>query len=336
MVPPTTKCEAFMKAVQLSRFGGPEALEIVETPTPGPQPGEVLVRVQASGINFFEVLMRQDRYAVTPELPMILGVEAAGAIEARGDGVASPAVGARVAVPLFAIGRSGGYAEYVVADSAAVVPLPDEVSFEDATALMVQGMTALHLVRQSPPQNRAVLVNAAAGGVGSLLVQLARHRGARLVIAAAGSDEKRQLALSLGATIAVDYSSRDWVERVREATGGRGADIIYDFIGGRFTKACLDALTPGGELIFGALGRFSLDQAAMEGMFARNQSLKGFALLPLLTPDTLKADLRWLFAEAANGRLKVIQGGRYLLDRAADAHRAVERRETVGKVVLIP
>jgi NADPH2:quinone reductase len=325
-----------MKAVQLNRFGGPEVLEIVETPTPAPQPGEVLVRVQAAGINFFEILMRQDRYAVTPELPMMLGVEAAGVIEALGDGVASPAVGSRVAVPLFAIGRSGGYAEYVVADAASVVPLPDDLSFEDATALMVQGLTALHLVRQSPPNAKAVLVNAAAGGVGSLLVQLARDSGARLVIAAAGSDEKRELALALGADIAVDYSSPDWVERVREATGGRGADIIYEFIGGSFTKACLDALAPGGELVFGALGRFRLDQAAMDGLFAQNQSVKGFALLPLLTPDTLKTDLGWLFDEAANGRLKVIQGGRYLLDRAADAHRAVERRETVGKVVLIP
>jgi NADPH2:quinone reductase len=325
-----------MKAIQLSRFGGPEVLEIGEIPTPAPQPGEVLVRVQASGVNFFEILMRQDRYAVTPELPMMLGVEAAGVIEAIGDGVTSPTVGARVAVPLFAIGRSGGYAEYVVADAASIVPLPDEVSFEDATALMVQGLTALHLVRRSPPKDRAVLVNAAAGGVGSLLVQLARDSSARLVIAAAGSGDKRDLALALGAHIAVDYSSLDWVERVREATGGRGADIIYEFIGGSFTKACLDALAPGGELVFGALGRFSLDQAAMERLFARNQSVKGFALLPLLTPDMLKDDLGWLFAEAADGRLKVIQGGRYLLDRAADAHRAVERRETVGKVVLIP
>jgi NADPH2:quinone reductase len=325
-----------MKAVQLSRFGGPEVLEIVEAPTPAPQPGEVLVRVQASGINFFEVLMRQDRYAVTPELPMMLGVEAAGVIEAIGDGVVTPAIGTRVAVPLFAIGRNGGYADYVIADAASVVLLPDELSFEDATALMVQGLTALHLVRKSAPKDRTVLVNAAAGGVGSLLVQLARDSGARLVIAAAGSDEKRELAFALGADIALDYSCPDWVERVREATGGTGADIIYDFIGGSFTKACLNSLAPGGELIFGALGRFNLDQAAMEGLFAQNQSMRGFALLPLLTPDKLKADLGWLFGEAVNGRLKIVQGGRYLLDQAADAHRAVERRETVGKVILIP
>jgi NADPH2:quinone reductase len=325
-----------MRAVQLSRFGGPEVLEIVETPTPTPKPGEVLIRVRAAGINFFEVLMRQDRYAVTPELPMLLGVEAAGVVEALGDGVTSPGSGTRVVVPLFAIGRSGGYADYLVVDAASIVPLPDGLSFEDATALMVQGLTALHLVRQSPPKDKAVLVTAAAGGVGSLLVQLARDSGARLVIAAAGSDEKRELALSLGADIAVDYSSPEWVKRVREATGGSGADIIYEFIGGTFTKACLDALAPGGELVFGALGRFSLNQAAMEDLFARNQSLKGFALLPLLTPDKLKTDLDWLFGQAADGRLRVMQGGRYPLDHVADAHRALQSRGTVGKVVLIP
>jgi NADPH2:quinone reductase len=307
-----------MRAVQLSRFGGPDVLEISESPTPTPQPGEVLVRVQAAGINFFEVLMRQDRYAVTPDLPMALGVEAAGVVEALGDG------------------RSGGYADYVIADAASVVAVPDGLSFEDATALMVQGLTALHLIRQSPPKDKAVLVNAAAGGVGSLLVQLARNSGARLVIAAAGSDEKRELALSLGADIAVDYGSPDWSGRVREATGGRGADIVYEFIGGTFTKACLEVLAPGGELVFGALGRFGLDQSDMEELFARNQSLKGFALLPLLTTDNLKLDLIWLFGQAANGRLRVLQGRRYPLEQVADAHQALESRATVGKIVLVP
>jgi NADPH2:quinone reductase len=325
-----------MRAIQLSCFGGPEFLEIVERPTPAPRPGEVLVRVQAAGINFFEVLMRQDRYVVTPDLPMSLGVETAGVVEALGDGVVTPAIGTRVAVPLFAIGRSGGYADYVIADAASVVTLPDRLSFEDATALMVQGLTALHIVRQNPPKDKAVLVNAAAGGVGSLLVELARDSGARLVIAAAGSDEKRELALSLGADIAIDYGSPDWSGRVREATGGSGADIIYEFIGGPFTKACLDALAPGGELVFGALGRFGLDRSDMEDLFARNQSLKGFALLPLLTPDNLKADLVWLFGQAANGRLRVLQGGRYPLEQVADAHQALESRATAGKIVLVP
>ena len=273
---------------------------------------------------------------MTPALPMALGVEAAGVVEAVGDGVVTPAIGARVAVPLFAIGRGGGYADYVIADAASAVAVPDGLSFEDATALMVQGLTALHLVRQSPPKGTAVLVNAAAGGVGSLLVQLARDSGARQVIAAAGSDEKRELALSLGADIAVDYGSPGWSGHVREATGGSGAEIVYEFIGGTFTKAGLDALAPGGELVFGALGRFGLDRSAMEELFARNQSLKGFALLPLLTPDNLKADLAWLFDQAAQGRLRVLQGGRYPLEQVADAHRALESRATVGKIVLVP
>lgn len=325
-----------MRAVQLSRFGEPEVLEIVDVPTPVPAPGEVLVRVRAAGINFFEVLMRQDRYAVTPDLPMIPGVEAAGVIEALGDSVASLAVGTRVAVPLFAIGQSGGYAEYVAVNADCVVPLPDGLSFDDATALMVQGLTALHAVRRSPPKDRTVLVNAAAGGVGSLLLQLARDGGARRVIATVGSDEKRELALGLGADVALNYTLPDWTELVRAAAGGSGADVAYEFIGGAFTKASFDALAPCGELVFGALGRFTLGSDDMEEMFVGNQSLKGFALLPLLSPAGMNADLAWLFERAASGRLAVIQNSRFPLDQVAEAHRALEDRKTVGKVVLVP
>ncbi|RJG42902.1 zinc-binding dehydrogenase [Mesorhizobium sp. DCY119] len=326
-----------MKAVQLSRFGGPDVLEIIEVPAPVPAPGEVLVRVRASGVNFFEVLMRRDRYAVTPDLPMIFGAEVAGVVEALGADVGSVEIGARVAVPMFAIGRgSGGYAEYVAVDAASVVRLPDNLSFEDAAALMIQGLTALHLIRQSPPKDKTVLVNAAAGGVGSLLVQLATRAGAKCVIAAASTQEKRDLARSLGADIPIDYTASDWAGRVRDATGGIGADIVYEFVGGALTRASLEALAPCGEIVFGALGRFDLDAADLEGMFNKNQSLRGFALLPLLTPANLKSDLAELFEEAASGRLKVLQGVSYPLDQAAEAHKAIEERRTTGKVVLIP
>ncbi|HET8727320.1 MAG TPA: zinc-binding dehydrogenase [Alphaproteobacteria bacterium] len=326
-----------MKAVQLSRFGGPEVLKIVEVPDPVPGAGEVLVRVRAAGVNFFEALMRRDSYAVTPELPMLLGVEVAGIVEAVGEGVAFPAVGTRVAIPLFAVGRaSGGYAEYVSVDAASIVPLPDRLSFEDAVALLVQGLTALHLVRRSPPKGKTVLVNAAAGGVGSLLVQLAKDAGASLVVAAASSQEKLALARSLGADVEIDYTKPDWAARVRDASGGAGADIVYEFVGGSVTKASLDALAPLGELVFGALGRFDLSPADLEGMFSKNQSLTGFALLPLLTPADLRGDLTGLFGRAASGELKVIQGGRFPLDQAAEAHRALEGRGTSGKIVLIP
>ena len=326
-----------MRAVQLSRFGPPDVLEIVDVPTPIPQPGEVLVRVRASGVNFFETLMRQDRYAVTPELPMIFGVEVAGVIEALGDGVARSLLGARVAVPMFAVGRgSGGYAERLAIDAASAVPIPDDLSFEDATALMVQGLTALHLVRRSPPVGKTVLVNAAAGGVGSLLVQLAKRAGAKLIVATASTNEKLDFARSIGADAGVDYTTSDWVARVRDATGGAGADIVYELVGGAVTRASLDALAPRGELVFGALGRFDLDASDLEKMILRNQSLRGFALLPLLTPAVLKSSLTELFDLAASGELKVIQGGRYPLDQVAEAHRAIEGRRTTGKVVLVP
>ena len=326
-----------MKAVQFSRFGGPEVLETVELPTPQPGPGEVLVRVRAAGVNYFETLMRRNLYAVTPELPMVPGVEVAGEIEAVGEGVDTALRGARVAVPMFAVGRpNGGYAEYLAVAAASVVKLPEGLSFEHAVALLVPGLTALHLVRRSPPRGRAVLVTAAAGGVGSLLLQLARRAGAERVIAVAGGSQKLEAARNLGADLGIDYREPGWAGRVREAIGGHGADIVYDTVGGAVTKACLDALAPAGELVFGALGRFELTVAELEGMFYRNQSLKGFALLPLLTPEGLRADLAELFGLAATGTLTVTVGGRYRLDQAAEAHRVLEERRSTGKILLVP
>jgi NADPH2:quinone reductase len=326
-----------MKAVQFSRFSGPEVLELVEQPTPQPGPGEVLVRVRAAGVNYFETLMRRNLYAVTPELPMVPGVEVAGEIEAVGQSVDAALRGARVAVPMFAIGRpAGGYAEYVAVEAASVLPLPDGLPFEHAVALLVPGLTALYLVQRGLPQGRTVLVTAAAGGVGSLLLQLARRAGAERVIAVAGGPEKLDAARGLGADLGVDYREPGWAARVRETVGGRGADIIYDTVGGAVTRACLDALAPAGELVFAALGRYELTVAELEGMLFRNQSLKGFALLPLLTPQRLRTDLAELFALAAAGALTVTIGGRYRLDQAAEAHRVLEDRRSVGKVVLMP
>ncbi|RUW92229.1 zinc-binding dehydrogenase [Mesorhizobium sp. M7A.F.Ca.US.010.02.1.1] len=326
-----------MKAIQLNRFGGPEVLEVVDLPAPVPQSGEVLIRVHAAGINFFEVLMRANRYAVTPQLPMIPGVEAAGVVEAVGQGVDAQLLGRRVAAPLFMSQRPhSGYAEQVTMSADLVVPLPDALPFEAATALMVQGLTALHLLRQSPPDDKAVLVPAASGGVGTLLVQLARLKGARQVIAAAGGKAKLDFVLSLGADAAVDYTKPDWPARVRDLTGGEGANIIYDTVGGAQTAALLEALAPGGELVFAALGRFGLAASDLEQLIGRNQSLRGFALLPLLSADVLKASLSELFQMAAGGQLQVTIGGRFRLDQAGEAHRLLDERRSTGKVVLTP
>lgn len=318
-----------MRAVQLSRFGGPEQLELIDVVKPVPEAGEVLIRIKAAGVNFFETLMRQDRYAVTPELPIVFGVEVAGVIEAVGAGV-TMREGGRVAAPLFAFGRpGGGYADQIAVAAKAVVPIPEALSFESAVALMVQGLTALHAVRRSPPKGKVVLVTAAAGGVGSLLLQLARQTGARHVIAAAGTEAKLDLARALGADEGVNYRQAGWAKSL-------SADVIYDFVGGVMTEAGLEALAPQGELLFGALGRVELCKSALEEMAARNQSLRGFALLPLLSEDTVKTDLAHLFGLALTGALKVPEPQRFALNQASDAHRLIDARRNIGKVVLVP
>ena len=328
-----------MKAVQMSRFGGPEVFEIVDVPTPRPGPGQALVRVRAAGVNFADTLMRQNRYALTPELPAVLGHEVAGVIEALGDGVRDLSVGDRVVAPLFAAGRFvGGYAEHAVIDASFVAPIPNALSFEDATALLVQGLTALELVKRVPPRGKTVLVSAAAGGVGSMLVQLSKRAGAAAVIAAASRDDKLEFARSLGADAGVDYTRGDWVERAREASGGAGPDIIYESVGGQVTMRSLEALAPLGQLvIYGALNiqSFELGVPELLGLIFKNQSVTGYALATLLTPESLKSGLSELFELAAVGQLKVTIARTFPLDRAADAHRALEGRGTTGKVLLL-
>lgn len=329
-----------MKAVRIGRFGGPDVLEVVDLPTPVPGPSEVLVRVRAVGVNFADTLMRENRYALTPPLPCVLGSEVAGVVERVGPDVVGLAVGARVAVPLFVAGIAfGGYAEYVAIDANYAVGLPDDVSFEQAVALMVQGLTALHLLRRAPVDGKIVLVNAAAGGVGSFLVQLARRAGATTIVAAASTPEKRAFARTLGADLAIDYTRADWAESLRDALGGVGPDVIYESVGGDVMKRSLDVLAPLGQIVvYGALNiqDFQLGVPELLGLVFKNQSLTGFAVAPLLTPAALREGLAELFDLAARGALKVTIGGRHAIEDAADAHRALESRGTMGKVVLIP
>jgi NADPH2:quinone reductase len=324
-----------MKAVVIRRFGGPEVLEIVDVAKPLLRPGEVLVRVKAAGLNYFEILMRENRYGFSPALPMIPGVEVAGIVE-EADTDVGLAVGSRVAVPLFAIGASGGCAEFVAIDASAAHPIPDDLPFDFAVALMVQGLTALHAVRRSAPADKSVLIPAAAGGVGSLLVQLAQRYGARRVVAAVGSEQKRNVARSLGADTAMLYGSAGWGAALRAATDGGGIDIVYDFVGGMLVGEYLPAVAPKGEVLFGALGRADIDRQALNTMIGQNQSVKGMALIPLLTPENLKADLAELFTLAARRELQVLIGARYALGEVATAHRVIEARNTTGKTVLLP
>jgi len=324
-----------MRQIEFANFGAPEVLKLVGKPTPAPGPGEILVGVKAIGVNFADTLMRQNRYAVTPELPAVPGTEVAGVVESIGHGVVSPPVGTRVAVPLFATGAvTGGYSDYVMVDASLAVPLPDDLSFEAAAALMIQGLTALYLTRQFPPKDKTVLVNAAAGGVGSLLIQLAKRAGAKAVIAAASTTEKLSLARSLGADFGIDYSKPSWGDEVRAASDGSGPDIIFESVGGDATKECLKMLASEGEIvIYGAL---NLGVPELINLIFKNQSLTGFALPTLLTPDGLAHGLSELFDLAVKGALKVHIGPTFSLKDAAMAHRAIEARKTTGKVVMTP
>jgi NADPH2:quinone reductase len=326
-----------MNAVQISRFGGPEVLEVVELPTPIPSAGQLLVRVRSIGVNLADTLTRMDRYAVTPPLPAILGAEAAGVVEAKGADVHGFAIGQRVAAPLFASNSLGAYAEFIVIDAGLAVPLPDAISFDHATALMIQGLTALYLTRQASPKGKAVLITAAAGGVGSLLVQLAKKAGARAVIAGTSSGQKLEFARSIGADAGVNYAQQNWTDELRRLTGGNGPDIIYESVGHTVTTASLAALAPLGQIvIYGALNiqSFQLGVPELLGLIFKNQSLTGFAFAPLLSPEGLHTGLNELFDLVAKGELVVTIGGRYPLVEVSTAHGALEGRKTTGKLVL--
>lgn len=323
----------------MARFGSPEVLEVVNRETPVPGAGELLVRVRAAGVNLSDTLMRQDRYAITPVLPSVLGTEVTGDVAGIGPGVVGWEIGDRVAAPLFAAGSMfGGYAEYAVIAANYVAALPDAISYEAANALMVQGLTALYLTQMVNPSGKSVLISAAAGGVGSLLVQLAKRAGARQVIAATSSEAKLGFARGLGADAGVNYSTAAWVDAVRESTDGQGPDIIYESVGGPVTMQALAALAPHGNLvIYGALNiqQFQLGVPELLGLIFRNQSLTGFATTPLLTPQRVRTGLSELFEMVSRGELRVTVGGRYSLSDAGEAHRALEGRGTTGKIVLV-
>lgn len=319
-----------MKAALLSQFGGPETLVLTKVETPRPGPGEVLVRVEAAGINFTDTAQRAGSLGPMP-LPLVMGGEVAGTVEALGADVDGVAKGARVAVPLFAHGRMGGYAEYVTAPAAALVPLPDSVGAADAVALMVQGMTALLISRRFAMTGKRVFIHAAGGGVGSLLVQLARHQGAAQILAGASGAAKLD---RLGADVVpVDYGRDDWRDAIKP-----GADIIFDSAGGAVTAASLSLLAPGGTLaLYGlpSLSSFAITGAEAMGLVMANQTVSGFSIMPEVSPGNVKAALTDLFALARDGALRP-RLAIYRLDQAAKAHADMEARRTTGKVVLVP
>ena len=323
-----------MLAIQIERTGGPEVLTPKTLPDPAPGPGQVRIRHGAVGLNFVETYHRSGLYPMT--LPKVLGQEAAGTVDAVGEGVTRFRVGDRAA---YVAGSSGAYAEYATIDAGKAVRLPDFVSDEEAAAVMLKGLTVEMLVRRchTLKAGDTALVHAAAGGVGGLLVQWAKAIGAT-VIATAGSPEKIRIARDHGADHVVSYEDAGWADHVRSLTGGKGVSVVYDGVGKTTAEGSLKSLAKRGIFILygGASGPMPpIDPLAL----MRGGSL--YLTRPTLfdyVAETAELDAaaEALFALMKAGKLKVSIGQRFALKDAADAHRALEGRATTGSTLLIP
>ena len=320
-----------MRAVRLQAHGGPEAMRVEMIPVPRPGRNEALVRVEAAGVNFIDVYKRTGLYKLS--LPATLGEEGAGRVAAVGEGVTDFHVDDRVAWATVV----GAYAEYAVVPASKLVPLPSEVSAMQGAALMLQGMTAHYLSTSTYPlhEGDTCLVHAAAGGVGLLLVQIAKRRGAR-VIATVGNDAKAALARAAGTDEVIVYTREDFVSEVRRMTGGAGVQVVYDSVGVSTFLGGFDVLAPRGMMVL--FGQSSGPVAPLEPQLL-NQKGSLFLTRPTLghyiaTRAELLARAGDLFAWIAAGELDVRIGAEFSLDRVGDAHRALEGRQTTGKVVL--
>ncbi|KJU79916.1 quinone oxidoreductase [Ectopseudomonas oleovorans] len=325
-----------MKAVRFHQTGGPEQLIYEDVPTPQPSAGEVLLRVKAAGVNFADVMRRRgENYPEPTPLPFILGYEMTGVIEAHGEGVTAPPVGTMV----FVASANGAYAEYAVASADQLIPVPAGISPEQMTALFVQGVTAYRSLVDAVrlQKGETILVEAAAGGVGSLIVQLAKSMGAGKVIAAASSPAKRELALRLGADHAVDYTLPGWDEQVRELTDGRGVDVVMEMVSGQVLPAALRSLAPFGRMVVFGGAESALSTIDTGDLVFSNRSIQGFSIAQYFErPDILGETLGELIKLVLGGKLQIQVGEVLPLSDAAEAHRLIEARKTTGKVVLKP
>jgi NADPH:quinone reductase len=342
-----------MRAIQMTEFGGPEVLRLVDLPRPRPGAGEVLIRVTRAGVNFADTHTRTNSYVRKATLPLVPGGEVAGVREDTGERVV-------------ALTGAGGYAEYATAPAAHVFPIPEGVEDGAALALLIQGTTAWHLYRTAGRvgegtrtrgagevaravaggqragaagggRGETVVVHAAAGGVGSLAVQLGRPLGAGRVIATASSEQKRALALRLGADAAIDPAPEGLTERLLEANGGRPVDVVFEMAGGEVFDASYGALAPFGRLVVCGIASQRPNEVRTGSLLRHSRAVVGFYVFHCLErPGMFEAALNDLFARVGGGELQVVVGHTYPLERAAQAHIDLRERRTTGKLLLDP
>lgn len=323
-------------AVQIARNGGPEEMKLVDVDVGAPGPGEVRIRHHAIGLNFIDVYQRTGLY--TLPMPLNLGMEGAGVVEAVGDGVQHLQPGDRVA---YASNPPGSYSEVRVMPATYVCQLPDSIDFETGAAMMLKGLTAQYLLRQAKPveglhSGDFVLFHAAAGGVGLIACQWAKALGLRL-IATAGSDEKCQLALANGAEVAINYRTENFAERVKDITGGKGVKVVYDSVGKDTWDGSLQCLRAFGLMISfgnasGPVPPFAPAILAAKSLYVTRQGL----FTHLRSREACQAMANDLFAVVGSGQVKIHIAQRFALSEVQAAHRALEARKTTGSSILLP
>lgn len=326
-----------MRAIQMEQLGGPEVMQVVDVPVPEPRKGQVRIKVEAAGMNYSDIMIREGRYMTKVDLPYLFGREFCGVIDAVGEGVTQFRVGQRVV----GTGTKGAFADYTVASvaTAALVECPEGMSPEIAVAMLVQGITAIHCLddcgRVQPGET--VLIHAAAGGVGTLAVQLALLRGAK-VIGTASSEEKLALIRELGAE-AINYKEGDWVAELKAMTNGRGADVIIESVGGEiFLRSFREALAPLGRLV--VMGAASGETAKLVNVeiLGSGKSVIGY-FLPnffMAAPHRMAEASAELVERVQNGTLKPIVGKVFPLEETVEAFTYMQNRESIGKVIIKP
>ena len=314
-----------MKAIYVSEFGGPEVMKYVDLDEPVPAGSQVLLEVSAIGINYADTHQTENSYLSTQKLPLIPGMEVVGKMPD----------GSRV----LALAATGGYCQKTLVNPKTVIPLPDKVSDGQALAMMVQGSTA-HMILKKMGQIKAgesVVIHAGAGGVGSVAIQLAKLWGA-FVIAVTSSDEKKKLCMELGADVVVDAGEADLAAALIKANNGKGVDLILEMVGGTTFDQSLDALAAFGRIVsYGMASRKAPKTLHPGALMPKSQSVIGFWLVNALADKELMAEVFMdLFGMIISGKLKPVIGSTYPLSKAADAHRDMLARKTVGKIVLDP
>src|SRR5699024_9286586 len=324
-----------MKAIQFKKYGGPDVLELVQTETPQIKNDEVLIEVKAIGVNYADTARREGQYVVPTNLPFIPGAEVAGIVSEVGADVQGIQKGMRVVTLI----ENGGYAEYAVAPAANLIPIPEGVSFEKAVALPLQGMTAYHILKTMGrlEKGETVLVHAAAGGVGSLAVQLAKIFGAGKVIATASNEEKLAFAQKMGADYLINYSEDGWEEKIRDLTDRKGVDVALEMVGGDVFNKTVKCLAAFGRLV--VYGTASGEPASFypANLMRRNQSVIGVFLpqimkQPELYKDSLQERLTYVNKEEGKNTIRAT----YASDEAAQVHQQLQGRKKPGKIVQIP